>query len=72
MTVEQKYLFNLLLDRFKLHKVLRVSDLVRRFINNGKKKKKKKKKKKIRALTATEVQCQEMFYIKREQRKVKD
>ena len=51
--------------------MLRVSDLVRRSINNGQKKKKKKKKKK-RALTTTEVQCQEMFYIKREQRKVKD
>ena len=62
--VKQKDLFEFLLDKYELHKLLRVSGWIRRFINDCQKIKKRG------ALTTSEIQCQEKFYIKREQRKV--
>ena len=63
-TAKQNDSFDFLLDKYELHKVLRVSAWITRFINNFEKNKKRG------TLTTSEKQCQEKFYIKREQRKV--
>ena len=63
-TAKQNDSFNFLLDKYELHKVLKVSAWITRFINNFERNKKK------RILTTSEIQCQEKFYIKREKRKV--
>ena len=63
-TVKLKDLFDLLLDKYELHKLLRVSAWLTRFISNC------RKIKKTEPLTTSEIQYQEIFYIKREQRKV--
>ena len=54
------YLIDLLLDKYELHNILRVSAWVARFINNC------QKTSKIGPLATSEIQCQEKFYIKRE------
>ena len=62
--IKQKYLFVFLLDMYELHKILRLSAWITRFINNC------WKIKKVLPLPNSEIQCQEKFYIKREQRKI--
>ena len=62
--VKQKDLFYFLLDKYELHKVLRVSVWITRFINNCRKIKKKG------PLTTSEIQCKQKFYIKCDQRTV--
>ena len=57
-------MFDFLLDKYKLHKVLTVSACVTRFINYCWKIKKRGHP------TKSEIQCQENFYIKRQQRKM--
>ena len=63
-TAKQNDSFNFLLDKYELHKVLKISAWITRFINNFERNMKK------RILTTSEIQCQEKFYIKREKRKV--
>ena len=60
--VKQKDLFDLLLDKYELHKVFRISAWVTRFINNCQKIPNRG------PLTTSEIRFQEKFYIKREQR----
>ena len=59
-----KDLFDFFLNKYELHKVLRISAWITRFINNCQKIKKR------RPSTNSEISYQEKFYIKREQRKV--
>ena len=63
-TVKKNDLFDFLLDEYELRKVLRVSHQITRFINNCQKVKKRG------LLTTSEIQCQEKFNIKCEQRNV--
>ena len=63
-TVKQKDLFDFLLDKYELHKILRVSAWITKFINNCRKFRKKE------PLTTSEIPCWEKFCVKREQRKV--
>ena len=63
-TVKQKDLFDFLLDKYELHKVLSASAWITIFINICRKIKKRE------PLTTSEIQCQDNFCLKREQRKV--
>ena len=63
-TVEIQDDFDLLLHKFDLHKALRISVWILRFINNC------RKNKKPSPLTTVELVNQKKFYVKREQEKV--
>ena len=63
-TVEGQYDFDLILHKFDLHKALRISAWILRFINNC------RKSKKSDPLTTVELINQKKFYIKRDQDKV--
>ena len=52
-TVKRKDLFDFFLDKYELHKVLRISAWITRFINSCRKIKKRE------PLTTLEIQCQE-------------
>ena len=62
-TVQQKGLFDFLIDKHELH-ILRLSAWITRFINNCEQIKKRG------SLIISEMQCQKKFYIKPEKRKV--
>ena len=57
-TVKQKDLFDFLLDKYKLHKVLRVSAWITRFINSCQKVRERG------PLTISEIQCHGSFILK--------
>ena len=60
-TFKQEDLFGFLLDKHQLHKVLRVSAFITRFLKNCRNIKERG------PLRTSEIQFQEKFYIKREQ-----
>ena len=65
-TIDISNVFNKLLEKYELHKALRVLNWVNRFIKNC------HHSKKSGPLTTSEIEKQRKFYIKSEQKKIRE